>query len=155
MLRAVQNLVLALAAGGAGHAVDAIEAVVLSNPVGVVQSRLPRGGRPVVLRALDRPRGAMPGDRIGWILDPGGDDHRSSRVRALSWRRAHHGSALLQLAGRAIIVLLAAGLAGRWLVLRRQHVRQHRPFFLHLGIWGSKHVGGNSVRSPWKIAGSH
>lgn len=132
MLRAVQDLVLALAAGGTGHAVDAVEAVVLSNPVGVVQGRFPRGS-PVVFRALDRPRRAVPGDRIGRILNPGGDDHRSSRVRALPWRRAHHGSALLQLAGRAIIVLLAAGLAGRWLVLRRQHVRQHRPFFLHLG----------------------
>lgn len=133
MLRAVQDLVLAFAAGSAGHAVDAVEAIVLSDPAGVVQGRFPRGGRTVVLRALDRPRGAVPGDRIaaGRILEPGGDDHRSSRVHALSGRRAHHGGALL--AGRAIIVLLAAGLAGRWLVLRRQHVRQHRPFFLHLG----------------------
>lgn len=75
----------------------------------------------------------MPGDRIaGRILDPGGDDHRSGRVHALPGRRAHHsGYVLLQLAGRAIIVLLLA--TGRWLVLRRQHVRQHRPpFFLHL-----------------------
>lgn len=136
MLRAVQNLVLAFAAGGTGHAVDAVEAVVFSNPVGVVQGRLPRGTRAIVFRALDRgSRGAVPGDRIaaGRVLDPGGDDHRSSRVRALPRRRAHQGSALLQFAGRAIIVLLAAGLAGRWLVLRRQHVRQHRPFFLHLG----------------------
>lgn len=149
MLRAVQDLVLAFAAGSAGHAVDAVKAIVLSDPAGVVQSRFPRSGRPVVLRALDRPRRTVPGDRIaaGRILDPGGDDHRSSRVRALSGRRAHHGGALLKLAGRAIIVLLAAGLGGRWFVLRRQHVRQHRPFFLHLGHTGSKHVG-NSVRSP-------
>lgn len=141
MLRAVQDLVLALAAGGAGVAVDAVEAVVLGDSVGVMQGRLPRGagggggGGAVVLRALDRPGGRMWGtvsdDRIaGRILDSGGDDHRSSDVRALPGRRAHHGGALLQLAGRAIIVLLAAG---RWLVLRWQHVRQHRPFFLHLG----------------------
>lgn len=133
VLRTVQDLVLALAAGGAGVAVDAVEAVVLGDSVGVVQGRLPRGagGRgAVVLRALDRSRGTVADDRIaGRILDPGGDDHRSSRVRTLPGRRAHHGGALLQLAGRAIIVLLAAG---RWLVLRWQHVRQHRPFFLHL-----------------------
>lgn len=53
MLRTVENLVLALAAGGTGHAIDAVEAVVLSDPVGVVQGRFPSGGRPVVLRALD------------------------------------------------------------------------------------------------------
>lgn len=138
MLRTVQNLVLAFAAGGTGIAVDAVEAVVLGDSVGVVQGRLPRGvggGGAVVLRALDRSRSRMrrtvPDNRIaGRILDPGGDDHRSSRVHALPGRRAaHDGAALLQLAGRAIIVLLAAR---RWLVFRRQHVRQHRPFFLHL-----------------------
>lgn len=135
MLRAVENLVLTFAAGGTGYAVDAVEAVVLSNPAGVVQGRFPRGCRPIVLRALDRSRETVPGDRIAAsrILDLGGDDHRSSRVRAFSGRCAHHSGALLQLAGVAIIVLLAAGFAGRWLVLRRQHVRQHCPFFFHLG----------------------
>lgn len=132
----VQDLVLAFAAGGTGVAVDAVEAVVLGDSVGVVQGRLPRGvdgGGAVVLGALDRSRRRMrrivPDDRIaGRILDPGGDDHRSSRVHALPGRRAHD-RALLQLAGRAIIVLLAAGW---WLVFRWQHVRQHRPFFLHV-----------------------
>lgn len=136
MLRTVQNLVLAFAAGGTGVAVDAVEAVVLGDSVGVVQGRLPRGvdgGGAVVLWALDRPRsrmgGTLPDDGVaGRVLDPGGDDHRSSRVHALPGRRARNRT-LLQLAGRAIIVLLAAG---RWLVFCRQHVRQHRPFFLHL-----------------------
>lgn len=94
-------------------------------------------------------RGTVADDRIagGRVLDPGGDDHRSGRVRALPGRRgAHHGGgALLQLAG-AIIVLLAA--RGRWFVLRRQHVRQHRPFFLHLDARRRTH--GNSV---YDIAG--
>lgn len=54
MFRAVQDLIFALAAGGAGVAVDTVEAVILGDP-GVVQGRLPRGGA-VVLRALDRPR---------------------------------------------------------------------------------------------------
>lgn len=160
VFRTVQDLILALAAGGASVAVDAVEAVVLGDSVSVVEGRLPRGGvgddvggggGAVVLRALDRSRGRMRGtvadDRIagGRILDPGGDDHRSSRVRTLPGRRgAHHGGgALLQLAGRAIIVLLAA--RGRWLVLRRQHVRQHRPFFLHLGARRQTHGYGNSV----------
>jgi len=73
VFRAVQNLILAFAAGSTGHTVDAVEAVVLSNPVGIVQSRFPRGSRPVVLRTLDRSRRAMPGDGIaaGRILDPG------------------------------------------------------------------------------------
>lgn len=155
MLRTIQDLVLALAAGGAGLAVDAIEAIVLSDSVGIVQGRLPRGigdggdGGAVVLRTFDRSRGRMRGRTVpdgriaGRILDPGRDDHRSSRVRAVPGRRgAHHGSALLQLAGRAIIVLLAAGW---WLVLRRQHVRQHRPFFLHLGARRQTHGYGNSV----------
>lgn len=86
MLRAVQNLVLAFTAGGTGHAVDTVEAVVLSNPVSVVQGRFPRGSRPVVFRALDRSRRTVSGDKIAAdrILNPGGDDHRSSRVRALS-----------------------------------------------------------------------
>lgn len=141
MLRAVQDLVLALAAGGAGIAVNAVETVVLGDSAGVMQGRLSRdvgghGGGAVVLRALPRSgsrmRGTVPDDRIaGRLLDPGGDDHRSGRVRALPGRRAHHGGdVLLQLTGRTIIVLLLA--ARRWLVLRRQHVRQHRPFFLHV-----------------------
>ena len=134
MLCAVENLVLTFAAGGTSYTVDAVEAVVLSNPASVVQSRFPRGCRSIVLRALDRSRETVPGDRIAsWILDLGGDDHRSSRVCAFSGRCAHYSGALLQLAGRAIIVLLAVGFAGRWLVLRRQHVRQHYPFFFHLG----------------------
>lgn len=144
MLRSVQDLILALAAGRAGVTVDAVQAVVLGDPAGVVQGRFPRGGdddSAIVLRTLDRSRvplrgrmrGTVPGGRIvDRILDPGGDDHRSSSVRVLSRRRAHHGVALLQSASRAIIVLLTAGFSRRWLVLRRQHVRQHRPFFLHL-----------------------
>lgn len=133
MLRAVQDLILTLAAGCAGVAVDAVEAVVLGDP-GVVQGRLPRGGA-VVLRAFDRSRVPLRArlrnvPRIaGMILDPGGDNHRSSRVRVLPGRGADHGVALLQLGG-AIIVLTGFS---RWrLVLGRQHVRQHRPPFPHL-----------------------
>jgi len=142
MLGAVQDLVLALAAGSAGIAIDTVEAVVLGDSVGVVQGGLPCGSA-VVFGALDRRssrvsllRRAVPGGKVtaSRLLDPAGDYHgRSSRVRVLPGRRAHHGAALLlQLAGHAIIALLAARLAGRWLVLRRQHVRQHRSVFLHL-----------------------
>lgn len=161
MLRTVQELVLAFAAGGTGIAVDAVEAVVLGDSVGVVQGRLPRGvggGGAVVLRALDRSRCRMrrtvPDNRIaGRILDPGGgDDHRSGRVHALPGRRAAHGGALLQLAGRAIIILLAAG---RWLVFRRQHVRQHRPSFLHLVTRRQTRIRKFSYDYSQKEAGSH
>lgn len=137
MLRSVQDLVLAFAAGRAGLTVDTVQAVVLGDPAGVVQGRFSRGGDDdgaIVLRALDRPRvplrgrkrGTVPGGRIAAadrILDPGGDDHRSSGVRVFSRRRAHHGAALLQSGSRVIIVLLVAGFSRRWLVLRRQHVR--------------------------------
>jgi len=148
MLRSVQDLVLALAAGGAGVTVDAVQAVVLGDPASIVQGRFPRGGddgSAIVLWALPlrgRMQGTVPGGRIAAadrILDPGGDDHRSSSVRVLSRRRAHHGVALLQSASRAIIVLLVAGFSRRWLVLRRQHVRQHRSFFLHLDTHGGRH----------------
>jgi len=144
VLGAVEDLVLALAAGSAGLAVDAVETVVLGDSVGVVQSGLPRGGA-VVFGTLDGrssrvallrravPSGKVTADRL---LDPGDHHGCSSRVRVLPGRRAHHGCALLQFAGHAIIALLAAGLAGRWLVLGRQHVRQHCSVFLHLDTEG-------------------